>query len=226
MLWAIISDIHANREALDAVFESIESKNADKIICLGDIVGYGADPDYCVEQVRRRADITVIGNHDHAALGLTPTYYFNPYAKAAAIWTADNLKKENAKFLKKLKFKVVLDNTLLVHSTPSRPENWNYVFSRAEAMWQFAKFEQDVCFIGHSHIPAMFKEEGDERRIINVGSVGQPRDHDPRACYFLWESERNQGDWMRVEYDIDSAADKIRKAGLPETLADRLYQGM
>jgi len=224
--WGIISDIHGNLEALEAVLGSINLSGIDKIICLGDIVGYGADPNRCTELIRERADITVIGNHDHAALGLTPTTYFNQHAREAAIWTAEELAEDNREYLLGLAFEIKMDGALFVHSTPDNPAEWNYIFSHYEARYHFTRFEERVCFIGHSHVPVNFKEEGSERRIINVGSVGQPRDHNPKSCYYIYDSETNKGDWMRVEYDIQKAADKIRNAGLPRILADRLFKGM
>lgn len=225
MRWALISDIHGNREALDAVFYSIDSKKADSIICLGDIVGYGADPNYCVEEVQKRVEIIIIGNHDHAAIGLTSTDYFNAYARKAAIWTSHQLTRENRIYLQELDYTHKLNDILLVHSTPHQPERWGYIFSSWEAEWQFSRFTEKLCFIGHSHVPAVFKESGGGRLIINIGSVGQPRDNDPRSCYYIYDDERDQGDWVRVEYPIDVAANKIREAGLPEMLAERLYYG-
>ena len=223
--WAVISDIHANREALDAVLDSIEKSSIDSVICLGDIVGYGADPNYCVERVKSCTDAVVVGNHDHAAVGLTSIDYFNPYAKEAALWTMTKLTRQNSKYLKNLKFSFSKKNLLFVHSTPDRPEMWRYVFSLTEAQWQFDRFSEKICFIGHSHVPALYKKSGSDRRIINIGSVGQPRDRDPRAGYYIYDDEKDSGDWIRVTYDIDTAADKIRKAGLPDILAKRLYEG-
>jgi len=224
--WGIISDIHGNLEALEAVLESIRSAGVDKIICLGDIVGYGADPNRCTDIIRERVEFAVIGNHDHAALGLTSVAYFNQYAREAALWTSRELNQENRDYLLGLAFEVKQDGALFVHSTPENPEEWNYIFSYYEARYHFTKFEEQVCFIGHSHVPVRFNEEGSARRIINVGSVGQPRDHNPKSCYYIYDSETNEGDWVRVEYDIQKAADKIRNAGLPRILADRLFKGM
>lgn len=225
MRWAVISDIHSNREALDAVLDSIELKRVDSIICLGDIVGYGADPNYCVEKVLSVTDAVVVGNHDHAAIGQTSIYFFNTYAKSATIWTTTELTEKNSASLKNLDFTFSKDNLLFVHSSPESPELWRYVFSLADAQFQFRQFSEKICFIGHSHVPALYKQSGSDRKIINVGSVGQPRDRDSDACYYIYDDEADTGDWIRVKYDIDTAAEKIRKAGLPDILAARLYEG-
>ena len=132
---------------------------------------------------------------------------------------------KNTKYLKKLPFSYSKKNLLFVHSTPDRPEMWRYVFSLAEAQFQFDKFNEKICFIGHSHVPAMYKKSGEDRKIINIGSVGQPRDLNPRASYYVYDDDTDNGDWIRVDYDIDISADKIKKAGLPEILATRLYEG-
>lgn len=225
MRFAIISDIHANKEALDVVLSSIKQLQPDKIVCLGDIVGYGPDPNYCVEVVREIADIVVIGNHDHAALGKTSTYTFNIYAREAADWTARQLTKENFTFLDDLKLTHSLDDILFVHSSPYKPETWGYILSDFEAEWNFEYLQERICFIGHSHLPDEFKDEFSKKRIINVGSIGQPRDEDPRSCYYFYDSEADKGRWIRTEYPHQITAKKIIQAGLPRILADRLAMG-
>lgn len=225
MLYALISDIHANREALDAVLDTIDRREIDKIICLGDIVGYGADPNYCVERVRAEADIILAGNHDHAAIGLTSTEYFNIYAQDATKWTSENLTNESKEFLRQLDYLYSENDLLFVHSTPSQPEMWGYILSYWEAELQFDRFSEKICFIGHSHMPVEFEEPSTLRRIINVGSIGQPRDNDPRSCYYIYDSEKDNGKWIRVEYPVDIAIDKIINAGLPTVLAERLQWG-
>jgi len=223
--FAIISDIHANKEALDAVIDSIKHQLPDQIICLGDIVGYGADPNYCVDVVRQMADISIIGNHDHAALGLTSTYTFNIYAREAADWTASRLTPDNIAYLESLKLTHSQDNMLFVHSSPYKPETWGYILSDFEAEWNFEYLDEKLCFIGHSHLPDEFKDEFTGKRIINVGSVGQPRDDDPRSCYYLYDSLIEKGRWIRTEYPFQITAKKILKAGLPRILAERLAMG-
>ena len=225
MLWAIISDIHGNLEALEAVFRSIEDNQADKIICLGDIVGYGADPNLCVEMIKERADIVLMGNHDHAAVGLTSTVFFNMYAREAIEWTSKVLTEANRQFLLKLPFIFSLDNAFLVHASPHKPENWGYILSPWEADWNYDYFDEDLCFVGHSHVPVEYKDDRSSKRIINAGSVGQPRDNDPRSCYYLYDSESQKGKWIRVEYSTAGAGEKILNAGLPKLLAERLAMG-
>lgn len=225
MLIAIISDIHSNREALEEVLNSVESQKADMLVCLGDIVGYGADPDYCVNTIREKAQIVIIGNHDHAALALTPTYTFNIYAKEAIEWTADKLSPSNIAYLEKLKFTERYESAVFVHSSPFKPEEWNYIMSSWEADWQFDYFTEKVCFIGHSHIPVEYTDRYGKRRIVNVGSVGQPRDNDPRSCYYLYDAEKDKGRWIRVKYPYEIAMKKIIDAGLPRILAERLARG-
>jgi diadenosine tetraphosphatase ApaH/serine/threonine PP2A family protein phosphatase len=204
---------------------SIEKQGIDTIVCLGDLVGYGADPDYCVEIIRQKAEVVVVGNHDHAAIGATSVSDFNHFARQAAIWTAKTLTSENKEYLKNLEFRHIYQDLLLVHSTPLQPEEWNYIFSLWEAQEQFDYFTQTVCFIGHSHVPAQFRESKSDRMIVNVGSVGQPRDGDPRACYYIYDTINKKGDWMRVNYPIKDTVAKILAAGLPEPLAERLKYG-
>lgn len=225
MLWAIISDIHGNREALEAVLRSIDGIKADKIICLGDIVGYGADPNGCVELIKQHSDAVIMGNHDHAAVGLTSTVFFNIYAKEAIEWTSLNLTESNKQFLLNLPFTHVLDNAFFVHSSPHKPENWGYILSSWEAEWNYDYFEEDICFVGHSHVPVEYKNEQNSKKIVNSGSVGQPRDNDPRSCYYLFDTAKRKGKWVRVEYPVAAAAQKIIEAGLPKILAERLYMG-
>lgn len=225
MRYALISDIHSNREALDATFKEIDALGVDSIICLGDIVGYGPDPNYCVELVRQRADIAIIGNHDEAAINPAAAYNFNHYARKAAIWTNEILTPENRDFLISLGYSIVEDNMFLVHSSPYNPEEWNYIFNFVEAKWQFKYFKQRICFIGHTHYPVQFNDEETGRKMVNIGSVGQPRDNDPRACFYIYDSDSCEGDWVRVEYPLNITARKIRDAGLPSFLAERLLWG-
>lgn len=222
---AIISDIHGNREALDAVLLSIQVQGVDRIICLGDIVGYGPDPGYCLDVIMEKANTTIIGNHDHAAIGLTSTLYFNIYAKEAIEWTSEQISYRHSKYLHSLPFTISEDNVLFVHATPDHPQRWGYIFSEFEAEWCFENFTEEVCFIGHSHIPVEFQDKISDKRIINVGSVGQPRDEDPRSCYYIFDTKKRTGKWIRVEYPYDITAKKIKDNGLPGFLAERLLQG-
>lgn len=217
----------------------IRSASVDRRICLGDIVGYGAEPVACVETVSGAAIDTVLGNHDSAALGETPLDYFNPYAKAAAIWTADELDDTSRSFLRGLPLTRDYDDFTIVHATLERPRDWGYIMDQFSALQCFARLNKRLCFIGHSHVPLVFIEkEGldylpptdiqcrdDSRYIVNIGSVGQPRDGDPRASYVIYDDAERNIEFRRVAYDIAEAQRKIIDAGLPAFLAQRLETG-
>jgi len=241
---AFVSDIHANRFAFDAVFKDMETQGVDQVVCLGDIVGYGPDPNGCVDYVRERSQATVLGNHDQAALGQMSTEYFNEYARTATQWTADALTPESREFLMGLPMSVEFRGLRLVHSSPLNPEEWTYVLTLDEAERQFDAFAERLCFIGHSHLPIVLELsdhevsalrfppnepialEPDNRYIVNVGSVGQPRDRDPRSAYAWYDSESGQVSLRRVEYSIPDVQQLILDAGLPSFLASRLAHGL
>ncbi|MCB1195732.1 metallophosphoesterase family protein [bacterium] len=239
MRYAIISDIHGNLEALLAVLGDCGKKEIDRYICLGDIVGYGANPAECVKQIIDLDALCVVGNHDHAAIGLTDISFFNPYAKAAVEWTASKLSKKHKSFLSHLPFIITLEDITLVHSTLDGPERWRYILNDFDAEVNLKLFDNLICFIGHSHVPCMFQEQYNskalfdflnemtiqQKTIINVGSVGQPRDGDPRASYVIYDSELRLVTFERIEYDIATAQKKIVKSGLPKILATRLQLG-
>jgi len=237
---AILSDIHGNLEALDTVLEDLGRRRPEAIFCLGDFVGYGASPNECIVKVRPLIDGAVMGNHDDAAIGRTALEGFNHEAARAARWTAEALTREHHDYLGSLPMDARWHGAHLVHATPSEPEAWHYVLSPAEADYEMQHFEGAVCFIGHSHYPGTFVAHGSRslytrqlklqlepgrRYIVNVGSVGQPRDGDPRAAYLLWDSESGDLEHVRLEYDVEKAAARIRDAGLPPFLAERLRWG-
>jgi diadenosine tetraphosphatase ApaH/serine/threonine PP2A family protein phosphatase len=237
---AIVSDIHGNLEALETVLADLDQRKPEAIVCLGDFVGYGASPNDCITVLRPRIEWAVAGNHDHAAIGRTSLEGFNHEAARAARWTSDELTPEHRKYLEELPMQVEWHGALLVHASPSEPEAWHYVLSPAEADFEFAQFTQAVCFIGHSHYPGTFVGDGrrttytrqarvpiekDHRYIVNVGSVGQPRDGDPRAAYLMWDPEAGSLEHIRLDYDIEAAGARIRAAGLPAFLAERLRWG-
>ena len=233
MRLAIISDIHANLEALQAVLEDIRQQQADRIVCLGDVVGYGADPAACVALVRERAGVCVLGNHDAAVFNEHQRSYFNPFAIEAVRWTVRQLSAEDVAFLRGLPFRVSSDNLLFVHSAPRAPEEWEYVFSGMEARMQSKHFFERVCFVGHSHIPGVYPLDGGgaeydplRRYLVNVGSVGQPRDRDWRSCYGLLDTVAGSFTHRRVAYDVETAVRKILDSGLPQRLAERLRDGV
>jgi len=241
---AFISDIHGNLDALEVVLADIETQNVDRVVCLGDIVGYGPEPNECVAKVREVSQLTVVGNHDHAALGLMDTLGFNEYARAAADWTTNALDDGTQSFLRDLPYTQVLDGMLLVHASPKDPERWTYVLSYQEARRQFDHFTERLCFIGHSHLPVVIEEYGqeinalsfpediplrlhrDRRYLVNVGSVGQPRDRDPRTGYTWYDDKLDAALLRRLEYPVEKVQQKILDAGLPPFLAQRLADGV
>jgi len=233
---AILSDIHGNLEALTTNINYIEDDNIDDIYCLGDIVGYGSNPNECIEIIVEKCKKVVIGNHDHAVLGLTSTEYFNDFAKISTFWTRNILTEQNRDYLASLEFTHIENDILLVHSTPSDPMMWHYILSEIDARHELNHFEQQVCFIGHSHFPIVFHSNGfsrkskltleqDVRYIVNVGSVGQPRDGNPKTCFCIYDDESKEVEYIRLNYDIEKTKEKIIRAGLPVFLADRLTKG-
>lgn len=238
--FAVISDVHANLEALSAVLKDIEREKLDTIFFLGDSVGYGPDPNECTEVLRDRARILLLGNHDLAAAGKSDLTFFNPAAKAAIKWTIEVLSNENTEFLRSLPLteKIKEYDVFLVHATPEEPGQWHYLTNEYNARINFEYFDERICFLGHSHIPFIAElssageitfhysyAEIDEtsRYIVNAGSVGQPRDGDPGAAYVLFKE--NSMEIRRVSYDIVITQNKMKKAGLPEDLIYRLSAG-
>lgn len=241
MKYAIISDIHANLEALEAVRAEIGRLTPDKVLNLGDVVGYGASPAECIQAAKQLADVTIAGNHDFGVAGLTDIQYFNSYARRAVLWTAGVLKQPDIEYLRNLALTYVEDGAFrLVHATPSDPGRWDYIFGRDQALMEFSSFPEPICFIGHSHQAGIFEMSerglvsrgGDSvtvvagrKYIINVGSVGQPRDGDPRASICVFDSASGEVRLVRIAYDIEGAKRRILDAGLPPILAHRLSQG-
>ncbi len=240
MRCAILSDIHANLEALRAVLDDAATQ-ADALVCLGDVVGYGADPEACVDLVGERCEAVVAGNHEHAVAGLLDLAWFNPYARAAAEWTRERLSADARAWLGGLPLTRELGDATLVHASPAQPAEWDYLVDAEDGYAAFPAFTTRLCFVGHSHLLGAWAQgswgrdyeraatrvavEPGCRYIINVGSVGQPRDRDPRAAYAVWDSDERSVTVRRVGYDVDRARDKIVAAGLPRFLADRLADG-
>jgi len=233
---AIISDIHANLEALQRSLEYIRENGIEKIYCLGDVIGYGPNPNDCVELVREHCVTVLMGNHDYAGIGLGNIQYFNEYAKISTYWTREKLTDDNLQFLKTLPFTYELNKALLVHASPKNPSNWDYVLSVQDAQKQLKAFKQKICFIGHSHVPIIFSKsdfyrqpellfKDRQRYMVNVGSVGQPRDGDNRSCFVIYDDEANSVEYIRLDYDIRKTYEKIINAGLPVFLAERLMKG-
>jgi diadenosine tetraphosphatase ApaH/serine/threonine PP2A family protein phosphatase len=238
--YAVLSDIHGNLEALRAVLADAVGR-ADDVLCLGDVVGYGADPGPCVDLVGERARAVVAGNHEHAVIGRMDLAWFNRYARAAAEWTRERLDADCAAYLDGLPLVATVGDATLVHASPRQPQEWDYLVTEDDGLAAFAAFDTRLCFVGHSHVPAVWSlgssgpdyARGDvsvtldagRRYIVNVGSVGQPRDRDPRAAYAVWDVDARQITVRRVPYDIRAARAKIEDAGLPRFLADRLAAG-
>lgn len=240
---AFISDIHANLEALESVLADIGQQKVNEIVCLGDIVGYGANPNECAEIVREKSSTILLGNHDAAAVNLLATHHFNSHAKIAIEWTAGTLTNEVKSFLLSLPLSITRDGLTLVHSTPYEPNMWYYITSLEEAAFNFQYFETDVCLVGHTHIPIIIvldkqkevyvhqatrinaREMEGSRLLINVGSVGQPRDRNSQSCYAILDTETGDFFYRRVAYDIEKAQEKMKKIKMPEFLVNRLKEG-
>ncbi|MFN8176574.1 MAG: metallophosphoesterase family protein [bacterium] len=237
---AVISDIHGNLEALEAVLADARREAVEGIICLGDVVGYGADPSTCMERVAAETMASVLGNHDAAACDLRLADNFNEVARAAIRWTREHLTKEDLETLRSLPYDFVEGEARFVHASPDDPPAWHYILTEQEAWNAFEACPEPVCFVGHSHVPLrvtlrrgrlevtdgdVLELKGDDRVLVNVGSVGQPRDGDWRASYGLWDPLTRRIVARRVEYDLETAAKKIVKAGLPAVLAKRLGLG-
>jgi predicted phosphodiesterase len=243
---AILSDIHANLAALENVLNEIDARQPDAVWCLGDIVGYGPHPQTCADIIRERAAVCLAGNHDLAVLGKIDLADFNPIAREAALWQRDRLNAESLQWLAGLPTRTEAEGITLAHGSPRHPV-WEYVNNKDVAAENYDAFATSVCLVGHSHLAAGWRMrrqnrgiavewvterpgvpitlELSEKWLLNPGSVGQPRDRDPRASFALLDTETWQWVWHRVAYDIGAAERDIIAAGLPEALGRRLYLG-
>jgi len=245
MRYLIISDIHANLTAFEAVMEHAGKlgRDYDFVWCLGDVVGYGPDPNECVDLLRSMPHLCLAGNHDWAALGRLDIRTFNADARKAVTWTREKLTPDNLAYLAALPTTFVLDDITLVHASPREPI-WEYILDPLIAALNFPHYQTTYCLVGHTHTPVTFKlenERGDVRvekpvydellqidkmrQIINPGSVGQPRDSDPRAAYAFLDVERMTWQGYRIPYDIPAVQKRMRKHDLPERLINRLENG-
>ena len=246
MRMAVISDIHGNFVALRRVLEAIDDLQPDTIVCLGDVVGYGPEPEACVELVRKRTTICLAGNHDLAVVGAIDLGHFNPVAREAILWHRKHLSQKSLDWLASLPSRLDLPNITLAHGSPRAPI-WEYVTDSVTAAENYDAFDTSWCLIGHSHLAVAWRLhrangrievalEGEEpgtplalgredKWLLNPGSVGQPRDHDPRASFAILDFEQRHWTWRRLEYDIEAVEEAIRAAGLPEMLGTRLYLG-
>ena len=230
---ALLSDVHSNLEALTASLETIDERGPiDAVYCLGDIVGYGADPSACVDLVRKHCTAAVRGNHEEAVALERGVSSLPKHGQVAARHNRERLSDDQLDYLGNLPLRLTHNGCTFVHATPDRPEAWRRCGSFNVAKQQFDHFDTDVCFIGHTHIPAVLSNKlgvlrvrPGNRYLINVGSTGQPRDHNPRACVAFFDTEAVEYELVRVPYDVDRAASKIEEADLPQRLADRLKVG-
>ncbi|MFH0883958.1 MAG: metallophosphoesterase family protein [bacterium] len=220
---AVLSDVHGNLHALTATFNSIDQHSPDQIVCLGDIVGYGAHPSECIALVRQRCEIILAGNHDWGVCGRQSLQWFNPYAREAALWTREKLGSEEIQWLDGLPLTCRDGELFFVHASPLEPENWEYIDSQYSAERALEGVDARMVFIGHSHRAEIYRVH--DRVLVNVGSVGQPRDGNPRARWCLVDDETMQPKLIGVDYNIPGAMNAIRAAGLPEMLALRLEAG-
>jgi predicted phosphodiesterase len=238
--YAVISDVHSNLEALKAVLQDIEREKVDGILFLGDSVGYGPNPNECTEILRDIARVVIAGNHDWAAIGKIDSTFFNTYAKIAVEWTSDLLTYENRDYLEGLPLTKGLkdEDLFLVHGSPDEPHKWHYLYSEYDAISNFPFFKEKICFVGHSHVPFIIESTAKDRivfndhsakikpksrYIVNAGSIGQPRDGNPDAAYAVLRDDTIE--IKRVSYDIVLTQKKMKKAGLPSYLIDRLSEG-
>lgn len=230
---AIISDIHSNLEALTAALNVIDGQAVDEIICLGDTVGYGANPNECLSLVRERCRFILRGNHEAAITDIADIDSFTENARTAVLWTRNQLTADHLQFLRSLPLTVSYEQLLFVHASPNDPSTWEYIMNEWDASLALQSFSESICFIGHTHIPAIFSAGGEERAIvkgnrylINVGSIGQPRDRNPQLSFGIFDSTAWTYKIFRVSYDVQTASKKIVAANLPLMLGQRLFLGM
>ncbi len=237
----IFSDVHSNLEALLAVLQFLEKSDCSQLVCCGDIVGYGPDPAACIETIRRCRARVVCGNHDAAAVGRKDIAEFSSAAAEAIVWTREALREADLIYLGNLPLTDRFDPFFIAHGSPGEPDQFEYVFSLRDAQEALEDCTDPVCLVGHTHRPLVveiangspaaavqaqrFPLRDGARYLVNPGSVGQPRDGDPRACCMIYDSAAAEMSLHRLPYDVTSVQEKIRAAGLPEFLAARLSSG-
>lgn len=241
MIIAVISDIHGNLEALTAVLKDIENTKAEQIHCLGDVVGYGCNPKECLELVSKNCEIKLVGNHEFMVMNLVSEKNCNSIALKSLKWTQDQLTDYEMTMLEEFELERTIENFHFVHASPHEPDEWNYILDPVQADLAFKALKTNYCFVGHSHVPLICVERTEElpriktghdfvmdedyRYIINVGSVGQPRDNDPNSCYITVDTDSLDIKYHRIEYDVSKTQQKMTQAELPEMLVDRLSVG-
>lgn len=241
MKYGIFADIHSNLEAFETVLEALRLEGVQRYLCVGDIVGYGANPAECIQRIKELDSIAVCGNHDWASVGLLDASYFNPVASQAVAWTEKHLLAKDRKFLRALKLIYHGETFTLVHGTLNDAGEFHYIYDAYTARNTLKLMPASICFVGHSHIPLIISKKQDNKisyllepkieispgvvYVVNVGSVGQPRDGDPRASFCTYDSDKKIVEMKRVSYDLKKAQSKIIKTGLPQGLAWRLAEG-
>ena len=239
MKFAILADIHANLEALEAVLADAKAQQATHYACLGDVVGYCANPKQCLDVIRRMGMPCVKGNHDEYCSSDEALTGFNPHAAQAVEWTRNQLTPDDRKWLRDLKYMRLVANFSIVHATLDGPQRWGYVFDKLAAAASFTYQNTALCFFGHTHVPvafirdsvvrggtySKFRLEPGKKYFVNVGSVGQSRDGVARATYAIHDMVEGTIELRRLEYDMAKTQEKILAAGLPRRLADRLEEG-
>ncbi len=237
--YAVLGDIHSNLDALTVVLEDAAAHGANAFVCVGDVVGYNANPSECLEKIREIGAVACRGNHDHYCAHDECLEDFHPLAANVIDWTRKQLSSDQLQYLKSLDYYVRASGFTVVHSTLDMPEKWGYVFDSLEANAHFNYQSTSLCFHGHTHVPLVFEMSSRARRLpadrlklalgvkyfVNVGSVGQPRDGNPDASYVLYHMENREIEFRRLKYDVAKAQEKVRKVGLPERLAERLALG-
>ncbi len=241
MLNAIFSDIHSNLQAYEAFLKDAKNEGIEKYYCIGDIVGYGANPKECLNLTRQLNCPLVCGNHDWAVCGNLPLDYFNLYAKEAIEWTKSVVEESDKNYLSNLPFIFNEKELTLVHGSLDAPEDFNHILETSDAQESFQFQNAKLCFIGHTHIPGVFLRTKNNyinyttepqvslddgvSYIVNAGSIGQPRDGYWRGCYCVYDDEKDIVRFRRIEYDVKGAGKAIAKAGLPAYLAERILRG-
>ncbi|MBQ9431118.1 MAG: metallophosphoesterase family protein [Kiritimatiellae bacterium] len=237
--FAVLGDIHANIDALEAVIEDARNQGVTDFISIGDVVGYNSAPSECIKRIRELGCVTVRGNHDHYCSYDESLDDFQPLAASVIDWTRRQLSVDDRKWLHDLPYFRLHCGLTLVHATLDMPEHWGYVFDLLAAESNFSYQNTPICFHGHTHVPMIYRRSHGimrvepckikagfgEKLFVNVGSVGQPRDGDSRAAYVVYTAKTREIEFFRVPYDIETAMDRNRRAGLPERLATRLAQG-
>jgi diadenosine tetraphosphatase ApaH/serine/threonine PP2A family protein phosphatase len=229
---AIISDIHGNLEALTEVVAYLDTHPVGALYCLGDTIGYGANPNECCQLVRRRNAVSLLGNHDNAVWDDEMLASFSPLAAKAMLWTRTVLHASEKTYLQSLPLIAMADESTFVHASLDDPASFPYLMSVYDARLTLKLSTTTMCWIGHTHVPAIFSEHGETsavvkgtRYVVNVGSVGQPRDADPRLSFGIFDTERGLYENIRLPYDVKTACRKIIDAGLPARLGERLLVG-